>query len=154
MTNCLMTMMHTRNLILKHRLQLITGIIIIIIIIAYTYRFYVSILMILCVRSTSPRTVAISALSPSLLVGFYCENESSWRRLTERLEMLSQASEPIIGVVDKHSADIDESASLLQSLQPNSDPLLMSLVVPVSRSTTAATTATTELSLSREFGLK
>jgi hypothetical protein len=105
--------------------------------------------------STAPRTVAIVSLSPSLLVGFYCESESAWRRLTERLEMLSQASEPIIGVVDKHSADVvdEQPGGLLQSLLPNSDPLLMSIVAPSVQSSTQTSTPS-ELSLSREFGLK
>ena len=77
-----------------------------------------------------PRTLAIASLAPTMLAGFYCRDERDFRRLTERLEMLSQASEAIIGVVDAHAADdadTDLWRGAVQSLRPDTDPLLLSL---------------------------
>lgn len=77
-----------------------------------------------------PRTLAIASLAPTMLAGFYCRDERDFRRLTERLEMLSQASEAIIGVVDSHaadSADADAWRGAVQSLRPDTDPLLLSM---------------------------
>jgi len=102
-------------------------------------------------HSVAPRTVAIASLAPSLLTGFYCESESSWRRLTERLEMLSQASEPIISVVEKHAADIASGRDLSDSLR-KSDELLASSIVMLGRQKGAGTD-TKNLSLSADFGV-
>lgn len=75
-------------------------------------------------HSRVPRALAVGALAPSLLVGFYCESESSFHRLCERLEMLAQSQEPVVTVVESHGADT--TSDLLLSLKPNEDPLLMS----------------------------
>jgi cysteine protease ATG4 len=79
-------------------------------------------------HSRLPRTVAISALAPTMLAGFYCRDERDFRHLCERLEVLSQVSEPIISVVDSVSV-LDGQRGVVQSLRPDTDPLLMSLAI-------------------------
>lgn len=76
-----------------------------------------------------PRTVAINALAPTMLAGFYCADERDFRHLCERLEVLAQVSEPIISVVDSVSVLDGQRNSIVQSLRPDTDPLLMSLAI-------------------------
>jgi cysteine protease ATG4 len=76
-----------------------------------------------------PRTVAIDALAPTMLAGFYCADERDFRHLCERLEVLAQVSEPIISVVDSVSVLDGQRNSIVQSLRPDTDPLLMSLAI-------------------------
>ena len=72
-----------------------------------------------------PRTLAISALAPTMLAAFYCRDERDFRRLCDRLEMLSQVNEPIIGVVESDAVNV--ARDVVQSLRPDTDPLLFSM---------------------------